>query len=840
MKSSSKNLTLKAPMSGILLNLNQVPDQVFADGMVGSGIAIDPVDNKVYAPYNATVTQVHDSKHAIGLKLENNIEMLLHVGIDTVKLKGEGFKTHVKKGDNVSRGDLLLEFDMDYLAVNAKSLITPIVFTNSEKFHTLAIPGDVIQADQNLLGITTDIKVENELTSANANATGNPVTIVNPSGIHARPAALLVQLAKKFESSVELIKEDKIANAKSVISIMGMEIQKDSVVTVKASGIDCEDAVGQITDFLQNFKESHNEDQQSIQATSSKQQEDENTLVGICASSGIAIGQVYQISKIDLPVEKKSAAPDQEKLKLQEAIIKAQEEISTIKKKLESEGNKERAAIFSAHIELLDAPDLLEESYKIINNALNAEYAWKSAYTNLASRFSNLNNELFKARANDIVDVGSRVLKIMLGEDLKSEVEIPANSILIAENLTPSETASLDKDKILAFATTTGGATSHVAILARSMGIPAIAGISVKALDLENGKKILLDADKGTIKLKFTELDEKEVKLKSNKIKEQKQIALSKSFDEAKTKDGFHIEVAANIAGSDEALDASELGCDGVGLMRSEFLFMDRDSTPSVDEQKNVYQRIIDNIHEKRPGKNVIIRTLDVGGDKPLKYLPIPEEENPFLGERGIRVSLNNEKIFREQIRALLQVRPLENVKIMFPMVSELSELLRAKQIVQEEQMKLGVDKVSIGIMIEVPSAALMANTIAPHVDFFSVGANDLTQYTVAVDRGHGKLAHLNDGLNPAVLHLIKVTCDAAKKHGIWTGVCGGIASDLTAVPILIGLGVTELSVSVPVLPLVKEKVREIKMSDCTQMANKALTLASSKQVRELVSSNHN
>jgi phosphoenolpyruvate-protein phosphotransferase len=826
--------SLITPLTGILLNLNEVPDPVFAQGMVGTGVAIDPIDNKIYAPADGSITQVHSAKHAVGLKLTNGTEMLIHVGVDTVKLKGQGFNVHVAVGDQVTKGDLLIDFDMDYLAIHAKSLITPVLFTNSDSFHLKTSTGQLIEKANEILSLKVQLQNMQDEDVSGTEYVGDTITIQNPTGMHARPAALLVQLAKKFNGQIELHLNGNKANAKSVVSIMGLEIAFGSEIAVKATGSDGQKAVTEISTFLANFKEEHAEPVQS-EVKANSELEDENTLVGVCASSGVAVGTVFQVGKIDIQVEKKSADPHTEKSKLEKSISEANAQILGLKQKLEAEGNKERGAIFAAHLELLDDPDLIDEAFKIIDDHTNAEFAWKAAFTALANRFANLNNELFRARANDIMDIGNRVLKIMMGEDSTQEMNIPANSILIAENLTPSDTASLDKDKVLAFATTTGGTTSHVAILARSMGIPAIAGISTRALDLANNTEVLLDADKGIIKLNFTEAEKNAIQEKAALIEKQKKEALSHAFDTAKTIDNVTIEVAANVAGTNEAQDASELGCDGVGLMRSEFLFMDRNDAPTEDEQLASYQTILDNIHSKRPGKSVIIRTLDVGGDKPLQYLPIPAEENPFLGERGIRVSLNNLELFRTQIRALLRVKPLENVKIMFPMVSELSELLKAKEIVREEEKNLGVGEVSIGIMIEVPSAALMANTLAAHVDFFSVGANDLTQYTVAVDRGHGKLAHLNDGLNPAVLSLIKMSCDAAKKHGKWVGVCGGIASDLAAVPVLLGLGVTELSVSVPVLPLVKEQVRKLSLKECTELAEHALAASSSEDVREMV-----
>jgi phosphoenolpyruvate-protein phosphotransferase len=829
-----------SPLSGILVPIDSIPDPVFAGKMVGDGVGIDPTDNMLRAPIDGEVIQIHSSLHAITIRSDiDGTEILMHIGIDTVKLKGEGFKAKVKVGDKVQTGQDLIEFDMDFLAVKAKSLITPVLILNSDKeIHTtqdafVNSKSDIIIKSHLLKSTTKDTTDKDFVTERT-----RQFTITNETGLHARPSALIASVAKKFQSNIKIIKypSENSANAKSVVGIMGLEIQMNQNIIVEAKGSDAKVAIEHISEILEIGFHEHEEKSTPIKTKVILADEDENTLAGIPASPGLAVGNIFQIASSEIEVEDINSEPSVEKPKLEKALNEAIAELDSLRSKLTKEGNAERAAIFGAHLELLDDPDLIEECMNIIETKKSAAFAWKVSYLSHANRLTQLTNELFAARATDLKDVGRRVLKILVGA-VDQKIDFPEDAILIAESLTPSDTANLDKSKVLGFATTTGGATSHVAILARSLGIPAIAGINAKALDLQAGTQVILDGDSGVIKLNISESDIALIKSKQEAYDKEKTQALEKAFDVAKTTDGLEIEVAANIAGPSDAADALSLGCDGVGLLRSEFLFLERKSAPTEADQLQTYQKIAHALTDEKSARKFIIRTLDVGGDKPLAYMPIPEEENPFLGERGIRVSLNNPEIFREQLRSILRVKPIEQVRIMFPMISTITELKEAKKILKEEQDKLGVKKIEVGIMIEVPSAALMAEQLAAEVDFFSIGANDLTQYTLAMDRGHHKLAALADGLHPSILRLIKMTCDGAKKHGKWVGVCGGIASDLPAVPILIGLGVTELSVSVPVLPMVKAQVRKISHKDCSELAQKALNLETGKEVRELVSS---
>ncbi|MDO4718666.1 MAG: phosphoenolpyruvate--protein phosphotransferase, partial [Propionibacteriaceae bacterium] len=410
--------------------------------------------------------------------------------------------------------------------------------------------------------------------------------------------------------------------------------------------------------------------------------------------------------------------------------------------------------------------------------------------------------------------------------------ELAEGTILIAEDLTPSDTAQLDRNKVAGFATTNGGASSHVAILARSLDIPAVAGIEARALNIAEGTRVILDGTRGTLRMGVTEDEVADIRARQVRIAERKQQEQAQAHEPARTTDGHEVDVVANIGGLSDARDAATKGAEGVGLLRSEFLFLGRNTAPSEEEQAQIYT----DIAREMPGRPLVIRTLDVGGDKPLAYLPIAPEENPFLGLRGVRVGLDRPEILRTQTRAILRaVDAGAQIHVMFPMIATLSDYLRAKEIFEAERAKMGVSQVPLGVMVEVPSVAVMADQFAREVDFFSVGTNDLTQYTLAMDRGHPMLAPQVDALNPAVLALIGRAAEAAHKYDRWIGICGGVASDPQAIPLLVGLGVDELSCSIPAIPSVKAQVRSYSLEQCKDLAASALRKDTAADVRDLV-----
>jgi phosphocarrier protein FPr len=792
------------------------------------------------APCDGEVVQLHPSCHAITVKTAEGLEVLMHIGLETVALRGEGFKPHVKMGDRVKVGDPLIEFDPDYVALNAKSLLTQIVISNSDqvaKFtpHTglVAVGQDVI-LDLDLAGSSQTISTQTGVT-----VTSDPIIIPNPTGLHARPAAVLVNLAKKYKSNLKLKRGDKAVSARSVVGLMGLEVAHGDTVQLIADGTDAVAAIAELSEALRTGL--GEEGAKPVSSTASvaaltaapppprPRSTDPNLILGVAASPGLAVGYSYALRRQEIEVAEAGSNPNQERRQFEQAIDQAKSEIEALRAKVHGQADAGKAAIFAAHLELLEDPEITDMATNLIDKGKSAAFAWKQAYTNQANTLANLKNELLAARANDLRDVGGRVLRILTGTSVEA-VSYPDRCILLAEDLTPSDTATMQQGKVLGFCTVGGGATSHVSILARSMDIPAIAGAEARIMDLPDGTPVILDGSKGKLRLHPSPEEMDRVQTAQVRLKAKREADLATADQPAITRDGYRIEVVANIGNQKDAERSVQLGGEGVGLLRSEFVFMERDSAPSEDEQTEIYSRIARALGD-RP---LIIRTLDVGGDKPLPYLPIPHEENPFLGERGIRIGFDRPDILRTQLRAILRASTQGHVKVMFPMIATLEDWRMAKAMLEEERQALGVASIPSGIMVEVPSAAVLADQFAQEADFFSVGTNDLTQYTLAMDRGHPKLAPHVDGLNPAVLSLIGMAAQAANAHGKFCGICGGIGSDPQAVPILIGLGVKELSVSVPTIPSIKAQIRNLSLADCQQLAEQALKLRSGAEVREL------
>ncbi|MBD3883110.1 phosphoenolpyruvate--protein phosphotransferase [Phormidium tenue FACHB-886] len=846
------SLALVAPLSGRLVNIENVPDPVFAEKMVGDGVSIDPISQTLVAPCDGEVIQLHPSRHAVTVRSPEGVEVLIHIGLDTVMLRGEGFEAQVRVGDRVRAGDPLIEFDADYVATHARSLLTQIVITNGEVVGQFApqtgdvIAGQDVALELRLAGAQPVGGQSVNTVQANGGSVARAVTseaiaIPNPTGLHARPAAVLANLAKKYQSDIRIKLGDKQANVRSVVSVMSLQVERGSTVYLTATGEDANAAIAELTEAIRSGLGEAGSKPIAAPASVAVSEvaapaprprsTDPNLILGVAASPGVAVGNVYRIAHQDISVAETAQNPSQERQQLEKAIAQARLEIEALRAKVQGQADAGKAAIFAAHQELLEDPELFDAAISAIDRGKSAAFAWKQAYTGQAEQLAQLKNELLAARANDLRDVGGRVLRVLTGT-VAEAIEYPPNAILVAEDLSPSDTATMDRGRVLGFCTVGGGATSHVSILARAMDLPAIAGTEPRVLDLPNGTPVILDGSKGALRVNPDPTEMEQVRQRQVRLKARRERELSVTHQPAVTTDGQAMEIVANIGSLAEAQKAIELGTEGVGLLRSEFIFLDRADAPSEAEQAQIYTDIAKAMGD-RP---LIIRTLDVGGDKPLPYLPMPHEENPFLGERGIRIGLDRPEILRTQVRAILKASTFGNVKIMFPMIATLEEFRLAKAVVEEERQKLGVAPVGVGIMVEIPATAVMAEQFAKEVDFFSVGTNDLTQYTLAMDRGHPKLAPFCDGLNPAVLKLIGMAAAAANQQGKWTGVCGGIASDPHAVPLLIGLGVKELSVSVPTIPSVKAQVRELSLAQCRELAARAIACNTAAEVRSLYS----
>ncbi|WP_337153836.1 phosphoenolpyruvate--protein phosphotransferase [Pseudomonas protegens] len=823
-------LQLLAPLSGVLLPLDQVPDPVFSSRVIGDGVCIDPTSQTLCAPLSGVVSNLQHSGHAVSITGEQGQQVLMHIGLDTVNLAGKGFICLVEEGQQVSAGQPLIEFDADYLALHARSLLTLMLVVSGEAVTGLVSDSLLVELGQPVLQIEPacaeeGAKAEDAETEA---LFSKPLILGNPQGLHARPAALLAQAAKGFAANICLHRRQNSANAKSLVSIMALQTVQGDVLQVSAAGADAERAIQVLVELLASgCGEKVSAVAPSPEPVAARDESLETVLRGVCASPGSAVGQVLQVAEQRLQIRELAANPQQEREVLERALREAVRGLQQLRDNAPGEAQQE---IFRAHQELLDDPSLLEQAEALIVSGKSAAFAWNSAIEVTAELFKGLDSTLLAERAVDLADVGQRVLKLILGVQ-EHALSLPDQAILIAEQLTPSQTASLDTAKVLGFATVGGGATSHVAILARALGLPAICGLSSRVLSLANGSRVLLDADRGEL---HTDPDPQRLQ-QLESLRQQQRLRqrqdLAQAAQPAVTRDGHHLEVTANIASLAEAEQAMSLGGEGVGLLRSEFLYQDRSHAPSPEEQAETYRAIAQALG---PTRNLVVRTLDVGGDKPLAYVPMDTEANPFLGLRGIRLCLERPELLREQFRAILASAGQARLHIMLPMVSQLTELRQARQLLDEEVRALGLaERPKLGIMIEVPSAALMADRFAPEVDFFSIGTNDLTQYTLAMDRDHPRLASQADSFHPSVLRLIARTVQAAHAHGKWVGVCGALASETLAVPLLLGLGVDELSVSVPLIPAIKARARELDLSECQALAARIIDLEDAVQVRE-------
>ncbi|MFI8398340.1 phosphoenolpyruvate--protein phosphotransferase [Pseudomonas sp. NPDC078863] len=826
-----QQLQLLAPLSGVLMALDEVPDPVFAGRIIGDGLCIDPTSSTLCAPLAGVVSDVQASGHALTITGDEGVQVLMHIGLDTVNLAGKGFTRCVEAGQRVEAGHALIDFDADYIALHARSLLTLMLVVSGEPFDSLVGSTGLVEVGQPVLDVVVGAVVGENPASVQGDAVfSQPINLPNPSGLHARPAAVFAQAAKAFSATIHLHKLQAQANGKSLVAIMALQTAHGDSVQVSAQGEDAEAAVEALGRLLSEGCGEAVTVPTPVEVVAAQIP---NILRGVCASPGSALGQVMQIVEVPLVINEFGAEPPIELEALSQALIEADMALQHLR---DTASGQAQAEIFKAHQELLADPSLLDQAHALIDQGKSAAFAWKTSTEATAAMFRSLGNALLAERAADLADVGQRVLKLIVGVH-EQALELPADTILIADQLTPSQTAGLDTRKVLGFATVGGGATSHVAILARACGLPAICGMPLQMLGLDNGTRVLLDADKGELQLHPDAESIDQLRARHEQQRQRHQQELARAGEAACTRDGRHVEVTANVASQSETAQAMELGANGVGLLRSEFLYLGRQQAPGHDEQVVTYSAIARTIG---PAHNLVVRTLDVGGDKPLAYVPMDSETNPFLGLRGIRLCLERPQLLREQFRAVLACTDLTRLHIMLPMVTGLGELRLARQILEQEARVLGLAHLpKLGIMIEVPAAALMADVLAPHVDFFSIGTNDLTQYTLAMDRDHPRLASQADSFHPAVLRLIAMTVNAAHAHGKWVGVCGAMASERLAVPLLLGLGVDELSVSVPLIPAIKSAVREVNLADCRIIAEQVSNLESAADVREALQRFH-
>ncbi|HEI5475956.1 TPA: phosphoenolpyruvate--protein phosphotransferase [Staphylococcus aureus] len=561
---------------------------------------------------------------------------------------------------------------------------------------------------------------------------------------------------------------------------------------------------------------------------------------GIAASDGVAIAKAYLLVEPDLTFDKNEKVTDVEGevAKFNSAIEASKVELTKIRNNAEVQLGADKAAIFDAHLLVLDDPELIQPIQdKIKNENANAATALTDVTTQFVTIFESMDNEYMKERAADIRDVSKRVLSHILGVELPNPSMIDESVVVVGNDLTPSDTAQLNKEFVQGFATNIGGRTSHSAIMSRSLEIPAIVGTKSITQEVKQGDMIIVDGLNGDVIVNPTE-DE----LIAYQDKRERYFADKKELQKLRdadtvTVDGVHAELAANIGTPNDLPGVIENGAQGIGLYRTEFLYMGRDQMPTEEEQFEAYKEVL----EAMDGKRVVVRTLDIGGDKELSYLNLPEEMNPFLGYRAIRLCLAQQDIFRPQLRALLRASVYGKLNIMFPMVATINEFREAKAILLEEKENLKneghdiSDDIELGIMVEIPATAALADVFAKEVDFFSIGTNDLIQYTLAADRMSERVSYLYQPYNPSILRLVKQVIEASHKEGKWTGMCGEMAGDETAIPLLLGLGLDEFSMSATSILKARRQINGLSENEMTELANRAVDCATQEEVIELV-----
>ncbi|HDR9098039.1 TPA: phosphoenolpyruvate--protein phosphotransferase [Burkholderia vietnamiensis] len=852
LKSSAPDqIVLLAPLSGPIVALADVPDPVFAGGMFGDGIGIDPLAGRLVAPCAGVVSHLARTGHAVTITTPQGAQVLLHIGIDTVELNGQGFTARVEDGAHVAPGDLLIEFDQDVVARSAHSLVSVIAIANSDAFDVVErASGFATAGETPLLTLRANGAAAGQATqAAHATATATSahevrrqIVLTQPGGLHARPAARARESVRGFDATVDVQFDGRHASIASVVGLLGLGAGEGATVELIGRGAHAQQAVDAVAREL--LREAHGEVEETPARLRSPAPPtlrhddgaaragaplDPNTLAGVCAAPGIAVGTLVRLDDADIvPPEPASGTPASESRRLDQALKAVDAELGETVRNASARGAVGEAGIFAVHRVLLEDPTLVDAARDQISLGKSAGFAWRATIRAQIDTLSRLDDALLAERAADLRDIEKRVLRA-LGHTSGATRALPDEAVLAAEEFTPSDLSSLDRERVTALVMARGGATSHAAIIARQLGIPALVAVGDALYAIPDGTQVVVDASAGRLEHAPSAVDVERARHERERLDGVREANRQHAREAAATADGRAIEVAANIATLDDANTALDNGADSIGLLRTELMFIHRQTAPSVVEHRQSYQSIVDALQ----GRTAIIRTLDVGADKEVDYLTLPPEPNPALGLRGIRLAQVRPDLLDDQLQGLLAVKPFGAVRILLPMVTDAGELVRLRARIDEFARAQGrTEPIEVGVMIEVPSAALLADQLARHADFLSIGTNDLTQYTLAMDRCQADLAAQSDGLHPAVLRLIDIAVRGAAKHGKWVGVCGALGGDPLAVPILVGLGVTELSVDPVAVPGIKARVRRLDYQLCRQRAQDLLALDSAQAVR--------
>jgi len=670
-------------------------------------------------------------------------------------------------------------------------------------------------------------------------------TVDYPTGLHARPATAWSEAAKASAAPLRVRHGDEMADPRSMVALLQLGLKAGDTLTISAGGEGAKAALGQFLQAVTRLSAREKADAARAAEKAKapvrgwKPDGDTTMIAGVGASPGLAIGKVHVLAATELVVPDQPVDLASGGALLDDALVRTRAQMKALVDDTTRRIGASEAAIFKAQAALLDDTDLITLTCQIMVEGHGVAWAWNQAVERMAGQLSALGNPVLAARAADFHDIGRRVLShIDPGLGIGTLADLPEEpSILVAADLSPSDTATLDIAKVAGIATALGGPTSHSAILARTLGLPSMVAGGAELLSLAAGATAIVDGDGGRIWLNPSDADLASARAWIDEIARKRAEEESERSKPARSVDGHEVAIGANVNRADQVAFALAQGGEGVGLMRTEFLFLERGDSPSEDEQYAIYRAMIDALGTDTSGKGqaLIVRALDIGGDKQVPHLDLPREENPFLGVRGARLLLRRPDLLEPQLRALYRAaKDGGDLSIMFPMITSVGELVSLRAICEAIRAELDAPVVPIGIMIEVPAAAVLAHALAEHADFFSIGTNDLTQYALAIDRQNPELASEADSLHPAVLRLIAMTVEGAAKHDRWVGVCGGIAGDPFGAALLTGLGVSELSMTPRDIPSVKARIRAGTLADMQALAARALAAGTAAEVRAL------
>lgn len=826
---SSSRVILVSPLKGIVVPLAEVPDPVFSEGALGNGIALDPLDGTLHAPISGEVIQCARTHHAYTLRSDEGIEVLVHLGLDTVALEGRGIEPCVEQGQKVESGAPLCRFDMDQLACDATSLVTPLIILDAGDWcldEPLLAAGGLVELGEPLLTLSPATTEQSPEVQPSGVRLEQELTVALEAGLHARPAARLRNIGRDYRVSLLLRSNERTANGNSVSGLMNLGLVCGNRATVVAEGEQAEAALAAAVALL-TTPEGHDAPSDAVEQAP-RQDLGDGRIGGLMASPGLASGRLVRLETGLPSVPLTGAGAEVEKPRLLAALQVAGQQLERSRLQAERAGQKAEAEVFEAHQAWLEDPDLVSSAVTRLEEGLNPGQAWREALDAEIDRLRASGNPVLVGRIADLRDLQRQVMAEFSDAPEQSGCELEPGVIVMAADLTPSTFVSLCDRQPAGLCLAAGGTTSHVAILARARGIPCLVAMGDTLLDLDE-RLVVLNADEGQLE---TEADAErlaEVEQQLAKRRQQAEAERAESHLEVHTRDSRFVEVAANIGSSEEARLAADNGADGVGLMRSEFLFLGRDRAPDEEEQRREYQASV----EAMGPRPVVIRTLDIGADKQLPYLQLPTVPNPALGVRGMRLWQCEPELLDTQLRALLGVRPLRHLRVMVPMVSDASELewVRERMEAMAAEMRL-TELPLLGAMIEVPSAALCSASMANVADFLSIGTNDLTQYGLAMDREDPMLASQADVLHPGVLRLIQATLDGSGGR-CPVAVCGAAAGDDLVGPLLVAMGVNELSVEPARVAAVKARLRRLDASVIARELDTLLALPDVDSVRQ-------